>query len=221
MTTSLSANGGALSVHPTRRFGPEALSYELRGLTDPGSFPADATEKAHLVKEGWVDELPSLEHIHYETLPDTVSFGNHNVVEQTYVNVLDNSPVLEFSDAIRQHIPEDSYVKNPINYFTRALIRAKPNQPSTHTEFTAHPLVAQAMLKSHGDLGRAGNTALPISEALANYFPNVVKLFTEVTDPEKCRAILGDALALMYRDFPETKRGLFFPVFEIIRQGIK
>ncbi len=222
MTTNLSPNGGALSLptNPTRRFGAEAVSYELRGLTYPGSFRADATEQAHLVKEGWVDALPSLKNIHYNTLPDTVSFGDHHVVERTFVDVLDDSPVLQFLDNVQQHIPEDSYFRNPYSYFTRALIRAKPHQPSTHTEFTAHPLVAQAMLKSHGDLGSAGDTALPISDALATYFPNVVELFTQVTDPERCRTILGDARTMMHTAMPSSKRGLFYPVLEIIQQSI-
>jgi hypothetical protein len=220
MTTSLSANGGALSAHPTRRFGPEAVSYELRALTFPDTLPADDAEKARLLDDGWANELPSLQKYKRYGGKDAVRFGNHEVVERTFVDVLHDSPVHHFLDNVQQHIPEDSYVKSPIIYFTRALIRAKPNQPSTHTEFTAHPLVAQAMLKSHGNLGRAEYRALPISDALAKYFPNVVKLFTEVTDPEKCRTILGDARNMMHEAESVTKKDLFYPVLEIIQRSI-
>lgn len=221
MTTNLSANGGPLSVLPTRRFGPQAVSYELRALTSPDTLPADDAEKAILLDDGWADELPSL--VKYERYggKNAVRFGNHEIVEQTYVPIRHESPVNSFLDAVKPRIPEDSYVINPVSYFTSTLIRARENQPSSHREFIAHPLVAQAMLKSHGNLGRAEYKALPVNEALAEYFPNVVKLFTQVTDPERCRTILGDARALIDKADPFHRKGLFYPVLEIIQQGIK
>ena len=221
MTTQLSANGGALSVLPTRRFGSQAVSYELRALTSPDTLPADDAEKAILLDDGWTHELPSLEKYKRYGGKDAVRFGNHEIVENTYVDVIHDSPVHHFLDAVTRQIPEESYVKNPISYFTSTLLRAKEIQPSSHNEFIAHPLLAQAMLKSHGDLGRAEYKALPVNEALAEHFPNVVTLFTQVTDPERCRTILGDARALIDKADPFHRKGLFYPVLEIIQQGIK
>jgi hypothetical protein len=221
--TNLSANGGSLSqpTNPTRRFGSEAVSYELRALTSPDTLPADDAETARLLDDGWADELPSLEKYKRYGGKDAVRFGNHEIVENTYVDVIHDSPVHHFLDAVEPRIPKDSYVKNPISYFTSTLIRAKENQPSSHNEFIAHPLVAQAMLKSHGNLGRAEYRALPVNEALAKYFPNVVELFTQVTDPERCRTILGDARALIDKADPFHRKGLFYPVLEIIHQSIR
>jgi hypothetical protein len=224
MTTNLSANGGALSVLPTRRFGYEAVSYELRGLTKPDSTPADDAETARLLNEGWADELPSLEKYDRYGGKNAVRFGNHEIVEQTYVPIRHESPVNSFLEGIGRYIPKDSYIKNPtspLEYYTSTLIRAKETQPYSHNEFTAHPLVALRILKSWGDLGRAGYTALPVNGALAKYFPNVVKLFTQVTDPDKRRTILGDARALIDRADPLHRKGLFFPVLESIHQSIR
>jgi hypothetical protein len=209
--------------NPPRRFGAEAVSYELRGLTYPGSIRENDIEQAHLVNNGWVDELPSLKNNHYKKMADMVSFGDHNVVENTYVPIRHESPVNSFLANIGRYTPEDSYVKNPVEYFTSTLIRGKELQNSTHSEFIAHPLVAAGMLQSHGDLGRGRieNKMLPVNEVFQKNFPNLVELFTKVTDPEKCRTILGDARKMMHKAEPVTQKGLFYPVLEMIQKSIK
>jgi hypothetical protein len=205
----------------TRRFGKEAVAYELQAITYPGSGTPNATEEARLVKEGWVDELPAFKKIHYKARPDSFAFGKHEIVEQTYVPIEGADPVNRFSHEIGKYIPEGSYVEGPLDYFTNALIRADKHQPSTHKTFTTHPLLGAAMLQTHPDLGRMEYTQLPVNEALKKEFPNLVKLFTEVTDPDRCRTILGDARKIMHQMVPISEKGLFYPVLDLIQRSIK
>jgi hypothetical protein len=193
-------------------------------LTKPDSTPADAAETARLLDDGWADELPSLEKYERYGGKYAVRFGNHEKVEETYVPILHESPVKSFLEGIGRYIPKDSYIKDPtspLEYYTSTLIRAKETQPYSHNEFIVHPLVALRILKSWGDLGRSGYRALPVNKALAKYFPNVVKLFTQVTDPERCRTILGDARALIDRADPSHRQDLFYPVLESIQRSIR
>jgi hypothetical protein len=126
--------------------------------------------------------------------------------------------VNEFLNVASRHFPKDSTILN----LREAYIRDRLIRPESITTcFKAHPLVAAAIVQVQRDLYPNQPPEFFVNRVFGKNFPNVFRLFGKSNDPTECRSILEDALALMYRDFPETERGLFFPVFEIIRLGIK
>ncbi len=205
--------------NPTGRFGPQAVSIELRALTAPGSL-LETPEASSLIKERWVVQLPCLrkQSNMYGSDNVVVVFGDPNIVVQTYVSGLTDPQVSEFFNVALSHFPKDSTILDLREAYTRdRLIRAK----SSTTCFIAHPLVAAAIVQVQRDLYPDQPPEFFVNRVFGKYFPNVFKLFGKSDDPTECRSILEQALALMYEAFPETKQGLFVPVFKIIGQGIK
>lgn len=206
---------------PTRRFGKKSVALELQAISYPGTL-APATEEAGLLQDGWVEALPALRRTPYPSCgrPNAITLSSHEIVQQTYVPIGNAEPVKHFLYELKKYIPKGSSVQ-PEDYFLRGLIKNDIKQPSADvTTFTAHPLLGAAMLQTHSDLGHAEYTRLPVNEALKKEFPNLVQLFTEVTDPDRCRTILEGARKIMHQMDPFHEKGLFRPVLELIQRKI-
>ena len=204
--------------NPIGRFGPQAVFLELRALTAPDSLLASPKEASFLIKERWVQRLPCLRKQSPKYGSANVVLGDRNIVEQTYVSGLTDAQVSEFLNVAPMHFPTNSTILNLREAYTRdRLIRAESNT----TCFNAHPLVAAAIVQVQRDLYPNQTPQFSVNRVFGRNFPNVFKLFGKSDDSTECRSILEQALVLMYEAFPETKQGLFFPVFEIIRLGIK
>jgi hypothetical protein len=204
--------------NPTGQFGHQAVFLELRALTAPDSLLASPEEASSLIKKGWVKRLPCLRKQSPMYGSANVVLGDRNIVEQTYVSGLTDAQVSEFLNVAPMHFPTNSTILNLREAYTRdRLIRAE----STNTCFKAHPLVAAAIVQVQRDLYPNQTPQFSVNKVFGKNFPNVFKLFGKSDDSTECRSILEQALVLMYEAFPETKQGLFFPVFEIIGQGIK